>query len=122
MLYFVIINSIFLNLSGAKNMTKICLPQQNICGDKIVFVANKTFVVLSRVLSRQAEFCRDKQNFVATKDAFCRDKNVFVAIKDVFCRDKNVFVATKICLSQQKFCRDKHTFVATKDNCGSSRQ
>ena len=38
-------------------------------------------------------FCRDKHNFVATRQAyFCRGKHTFVAAKDVFCRDKNYII------------------------------
>ena len=99
--------------------TKGCLPRQNFCRDKIIFVATTTKIVATKllpsqifvyvfvatkVLSRQAYFCRDK-------DLFCYDKR--------FCRDKMTkYMST--CLSRQKFCRDKGTFVAT--NTFLSRQ
>ena len=113
MLCFVIINSVLFNLSCVLSLvgaatsitfvatitsfvaTKVCLPQLNICRDKIVFVATKLLSCLSR----------QKTRFVATKDSFCRDKiclsqKVFSRLKYA-CRKKS-FVATSILLSQQK--------------------
>ena len=123
--------------------TKVCLPRQNFCRHKIIFVATKyfchdktfvatstcirlsrqqtCFVATNTCLSRQknARICRDKIMFVAAnichkKTRVCRDMHTFVATKDVICCDEHVFVATKIILSRQKFCRGKHTFVARK--------
>ena len=52
-------------------------------------------------------FCRDRHNFVATKDVFCRDKTRV-------CRDESMLVATKL-FSQQVFvARNKSMLVATK--------
>ena len=75
----------------------------------------------------QIYFCRDKRNFVATKVLsrlayFCRDKQVF-------CPDKSVLVATNILSGQKRVLsrqtrvyRDR-TFVATKNGTfGSSPQ
>ena len=62
--------------------TKACLSRQNILvksnipHDKHVFVTTK-------VLSRQAYFCHDKDGL-----RVCRNKYTFVVTEDVFCRDK----------------------------------
>ena len=83
------------NTSFCRDKTFIAI---NICRDKRNF---------TKLLSRQACFCRDKHVFCLDKkhllslQNFCRDKYLY------FCRDKNI-------LSEQKFCRGKHTFVATK--------
>ena len=51
--------------------TEICLRQvfvaTNISRDKSMLVATEIFVATEICLSRQAYFCRDKHNFVATK-------------------------------------------------------
>ena len=81
----------------------------------IIFIATNTCLCVSRqtrVLSRQACFCRDKHLFVATKDVFCLGKSILVTT-NVLPRQK-YFVATNILLSRQNLCRSKHTFVATK--------
>ena len=64
-------------------VTKVCLSWQ-------IFVATK-------VLSRQAYFCRDKHVFVTTKNVFCCDK------KHVLSWQKACFVVTNTYLSQQKW-------------------
>ena len=83
-------------------MTKVCLPRQNVCHDKIMFVGTKVllrqktcyvFVVTKISLSGQ--------NYVVTEicllqQKFCCDKHSFVMIKDMFCCDKHVFVETKL--------------------------
>ena len=79
--------------------TKVCLPRQNFCCDKIISVATNT-----TELFVETNICRDKHDkimFVETN--ICRDKHSFVVTKDVFCvcRDKHVFVATKL-LSREK--------------------
>ena len=65
-------------------------------------------LVATKLLLRQAYFCRDKDVFVTTKHVFYRNKHVFLS------RQNASFVATKVCLSRQNFCCDKHIFVATK--------
>ena len=80
--------------------TKICLPQQNFCPDKIMFCHDKIF------LSWQTQkLCHDKHTFVVTKDEFCHDKHVYCY--------KRISVVTKFRLRQNYVCRDK-TFVTTK--------
>ena len=64
------------------------------CRDKHVSCRDKSMLVATKLLSRQAYFCRDKRRVLWT--GICHDKT---------------FVATKILY----FCGDKHTFVATKD-------
>ena len=64
---------------------------------------------LSSIIGRDRHkynVCRDKHNFVATKDVFRRDKSTLVATNIIlFCRDKTfvvtnsiIFVATKMIL------------------------
>ena len=86
----------------------------------------KSMLVVTKLLSRQIDFCRDK-TFVMTSLHVCHDKtcfllwqksachdNSFCHDKHMFCRNKS-FVAPNIILSRQKFCCSKHTFVTTKD-------
>ena len=58
--------------------TKVLLQQNIFVVTKLfsrqIFVATNNFFA-TKVLSRQAYFCRDKHVFVATKHIFCRDKN-----------------------------------------------
>ena len=109
--------------------TKVCLPLQNFCRHKIIFVAtkyfcrDKTFVATSTCirLSRQqtcfvpTNTCLSRQNYVcrykylSQKTRVCRDMHTFVATKDVICCDEHVFVATKIISG----CRDKSFVVAS---------
>ena len=105
--------------SGAKVSLaghKVCLSRQNVCGNKIMFVATK-------YLSQQTHVCCNK-GFVSTNILLSRQKTCFVTRNTCLSRQKNAccdktFVATKLCLSRQifvvtKFCRDEHVFVATK--------
>ena len=94
--------------------------QISIYRDKHVFVAKKLLSLPSKDV-----FCHDKSKLVVTKllsrqNYFGRDKYMS---RQKFCRDKNMFVATNMLLSRQKdvFCRGKHVllffvfvFVATK--------
>ena len=99
--------------------TKICLPRQNFCCDKIKFVATKYFVA------------EQKRSDILLRHVFVSTKHVFVAKKQqkttttclsqqaYFCRDKRCVLSrqTRVCRDKSKLyvCRDKHTFVATKD-------
>ena len=74
--------------------TKVCLPPQNVCRDKIMFVATKhlscqIFVATNTCLSRQM-FCRTSILLSRQKKVFCRNnsKFMFVATKS--------FVATSM--------------------------
>ena len=111
---------------------KVCLPQQNLCPDKIFllqqtrtkvwsrqktrFVVTNTRLVAVKVsLSRQT--CCGKSSLVATNmwwQRFWRHKHTFVATNmwwQRFWRHKHTFVATN--MWWQRFWRHKHTFVAT---------
>ena len=93
------------------------------CRDKSMLAATnnllrQTFVVTNnfvttKLLSRQAYFCRDKRHVLSRQKYSCRDRT-FVVTNMCSSRQK-YFVATNIILSWQKFCRSKHTFVMTKD-------
>ena len=54
--------------------TKVCLSQQNLCRDKIMFVATKLFIATKLCLSLQ-------KTCVLLRQKFCPDKNTFVATK-----------------------------------------
>ena len=93
---------------------KYHLSRQNasFCRDKTVIAINicRDKRNCTKLLSRQAYFCRDKHVFCRDKTHllyFFRDKNILS--QQMFCRGKHTFVATK-----HVFCRDKHVFVATK--------
>ena len=47
---------------------------------KHVFCPHKSTRVATKVLSRQAYFCRDRHTFVATKDVFVATKMILVAV------------------------------------------
>ena len=94
-------------------------PNKSFVATKDIFHLNKSIPILLVYFAAtklQAYFCRNKHEFVATKQVFCRDKTfvktntrlsrqIFVATK--FCRDKYHFVAIN-CLSQQAyFCHYK---------------
>ena len=79
--------------------TKVCLPRQNFCCDKIV-CRDKTFdatncdkimFVATKRLTRQEYFCRDKTRVLSRQIRICRNKSKLVA--------KKTFVTTKLCLS-----------------------
>ena len=53
----------------------------------------------TKLLSRQ-RFCRNKHNFVATKDVFCRDK-----------QDKSKLVVTKLLSRKAYFCCNKKWYL-----------
>ena len=91
----------FLSLQNRSFVTtKVCLPHQNICLDKILFVATKYFCRnKSNTCPSQQKLCCDKHTFVATKNVFCRSKHV--------CHDKSKLFATKLCLSRQIFVKTK---------------
>ena len=96
--------------------TKVCLLRQNICGDKIMFVATKP-------LSQQRRVCLDKR-FLSTsillsclsEQDVCRDKITFVSRK--------TFVVTKasILLSRQKTCLVATNTCLSRHNKNLSRQ
>ena len=82
--------------------TKLCLSRHlfffsffatNIGRDKHVFVVTK-------VLSRQAYFCRDKTRVLSRQTRVCPDKSKHVS--------------TKLLSRQNYVCRDKHTFCRDK--------
>ena len=78
--------------------TKVCLSWQNILvmtklWSRQIFVTTNNFVV-TKVLSRQAYFCRYKHMFVVTKDVFRCNKTSL--------------------LSRQKYAYYSKTFIATK--------
>ena len=94
--------------------TRICRDKIRVCRDKIRLLSRQSFFraifffffATNIILSRQADFCRDKHVFVATRRVFCRDKT---------------FLATNTPLSRQilslhHFRRDKN------DTCGRSCQ
>ena len=97
--------------------TTICLPWQNFCRKKKMFVA--TNVQKKRLLT-----CLVQQNWSQQKNYVCCDKRVwcnktgrnkylsqehfFLLRQTYFCCDKTCFVVTKVCLSWQKY------FVMTK--------
>ena len=63
------------SLAGAVFVaTRVCLPPQNFCRDKIMFVATKYFG-RDKYLSRQARVCRYK-SFVATTIFLSRQTHV----------------------------------------------
>ena len=88
--------------------TKVCLPRQSFCFDKIIFVATKYF-------------CR-KKSFSATNTCLSQQAYFGCDKRPVLSRQTSVtFVATNICHSKtfvaaNTCCRDKN------DTCGSSRQ
>ena len=61
-------------------VTKASLSRQNICRDKIMFVATKMFFE-TKVLSRQADFCHDERRVLSRQTRVCRDKDVLVLTK-----------------------------------------
>ena len=69
---FVVTNTGLLQQNTPFVMTKVCLPQQNSCHDKIMFVMTKYFWRNKH---------HDKHSFVTTRDAFCCNKNMFVMTK-----------------------------------------
>ena len=94
--------------------TKVCLPQQNFCFNKVIFVAtkyfchNKRFVTTNIFVTTSILLSQQKMCFVATNLCyFCCDKTMFVATN--ICHNRT-FVATNTC------CRNKN------DTCGSSCQ
>ena len=115
--------------------TKVCLPRQNICRDKMMFVAGlgggggrgggrRLEGVWGQQHRQKNKNERNRTRWETWQENIiggschkyhCRDKHILVETKDVFCRDKHVFVATNTGL-RQNFCRDKN------DICGSSRQ
>ena len=66
------------------------------CRDKTQTHKNTSFVATKVCLPRE-NFCRNKIMFVTTSIGVCRDKHTFDATKD-FCCDKHMFVATKAIL------------------------
>ena len=90
----------------------------NICHDKCVFV-------MTKVLSQQAYFCRDKRHVLSQQTHVCHDK-ISLSWQNYVCRNKylseqNIFVATGILLSWQKTCSVSQNFCCDKnDTCGSS--
>ena len=83
--------------------------QQNFCHDK--YLSGITYS-LTKVLSWQAYFCRDKYvccgkiHLLLRQRYACQDKTCFLSQR---------FVMTNIILPQQKFYRQKHTFLVMKD-------
>ena len=69
----------------------------NICHDKRNFV-------MTKLLSRQAYFCRDKHVFVVTKHVSCRDKHDKYLSRQNVCRDKNILLRQN-CVRQTRICR-----------------
>ena len=97
--------------------TKVCLLWQNVCHDKIRFVATKYFFATkvfvttnicheqTKVLLRQTYFCRDKRYVLSWQTHICHDKSKLHKIMFVMtniCRVKHVFVMTKV-LSRQAY-------------------
>ena len=87
--------------------TNILLSQQTRdCRDKTgllsqqnrSFVAIKSMLVATKLLSRQIRVCRDKY----LSQQFCRDKHHFVATSILLSQQKTSFVMTNTCLTRQK--------------------
>ena len=88
------------------------------CRDKHVLFAsrqNTSFVatnsdihnfVATKVLSRQAYFCRDKHVFVVANLPFVATKICLSREKNVYCRDESLLVAAKVLPRQNHVCRD----------------
>ena len=104
--------------------TKVWLPWQNFCCNKIMFVATKY----------RQKFCRDKHMFVATKVLlqqayFCHNKRHLLPWQNVFDATKVLSWHNYVChnkyLSRQNFCC-KHMQARVCHNknntCGSSHQ
>ena len=110
--------------------TKVWLPRQNFCRNKIMFCRDKkTFFLFFFGLDKhkikvkkKVKVCLSRQIIVATnvlwlKKYVCRD-----ATSIRFSRQKTSCVASNTCFSlqtrvcRQNFCRDKN------DTCASSRQ
>ena len=89
----------------------VFLSRQKYACDK-TFVATKIFCcdkhnfVATKLLSRQAYFCRDERRVLSRHTRVCGDKSMLLAY---FCRDK-----TRLLSRQTRACRDKHVFVAAK--------
>ena len=83
--------------------TKVCLPRQNFCLDKIMFVAIKlcNMFLATKVLSRQAYFCHDKRHVLSRQTRVCRDKS-FVATKMILvaapANDIELFFLNSLCV------------------------
>ena len=92
--FFVVTSTCLLRENTSFVRTKVSLPGQNVCQQKIMFVMTKYC-------------CRNKVNTCLSWQKFCCDKHTFVKTKDVFCHDKHVSVATKVSLLQQNLSRQK---------------
>ena len=90
------------------------------CRDKTfvyVFLSRQTYACRDKDIFVATNICREKHNFVATKQAFVatkifyRDKS-FVAANIIVSRQKACFVPTNTCLSRQKYFDCDKSFVA----------
>ena len=107
---FVVTNTGLLQQNTPFVMTKVCLPQQNLCHDKsmswqnIFGATNMTSILWSQeMFCCNKHVCHDESNLIMTK---------LLLQQHYVCHDKY--------LVRQKFwqatiCHDKHTFVRTKD-------
>ena len=87
--------------------TKVCLSRQNFCRDKIMFVATKLCLSVSKKYLPRLRFCRNKHTFVAKN--ICRATSIRLLRQAYFLTkmghfNKHIFVATSIGLSGQKTC------------------
>ena len=84
--------------------TKVCLPRQNFCCNKIVCHDKHVFVG-TKVLSRQAYFCCDKRCVLSRQTCVCHDKSKLVMTK-LLLRQASVTTEHVLCCNK--------TFVVTK--------
>ena len=81
--------------NGSFVATKVCLPCQNFCRDKIMFVATKYF-------------CHNKSSTCLSQQKFCHDKHTFCCDKKRVL-SQQTHVVTKVSFSQQNYvCRGKY--------------
>ena len=108
-------------IGGSCHKYHLLSRQKRVCCDKIIFRCDKTYAcrdksfLATNTFSSRQHFCRNKQNFVATK--VLSQQAYFCCANTCLSRQNTSFVATKVCLSRQHlciFCRHK-TFVATKN-------
>ena len=68
---------------------------------KLLSFCHDNMFVTTKVLSRQAYFCRDKRRVLSQQTRLCRDRSMLIAA-NIFHR--KTFVMTSILLLQQKRC------------------
>ena len=96
-------------MSFLSRQTRVCLPQQKFCCDKLM--CDKRFFTTNIILTRQIRVCRDKHTFVAVKDmCFSRQTRQIMFVATHICRHKRfvvAFVSTEVLSRQAYFCHDK---------------